>query len=332
MALDQNQRLDALIMGPESPVWSGTSCLNVGWRCTQYDGIVASTAVRFFSAAGVGSMIIGLLIAGIGFLLAGLLGIAYGIPIKEFSFGNTVIIAGAVTACTGMIIIALCVVVRELKAVAEHLNSAAALAPPRSTFPAPMSAGDVAPQTGSDDQLAGVAGRNPANPPRRRLGTRKPPRGIVRATRHRRYHQKKRRPRRSARNLLFTSTSRKERERAEGARDRACGIRRSAGRRTADPARQAQRTSARDIRGRLAAIGPRKDRGSVAPSAPRTPPVLGGTECCSRSPGAAQPARRAAGGDGAQIGRRRWHGVLAVFGRLDRGADARGHDALWLDR
>ena len=84
---------------------------------------------------------IALLIAGIGFLLAGLLGIAYGIPIKEFSFGNTVIIAGAVTACTGMIMIALCVVVRELKAVAEHLETAGALATrPGSAFPVPNAA------------------------------------------------------------------------------------------------------------------------------------------------------------------------------------------------
>lgn len=31
----------------------GTSPAIVGWRCTQYDGIVASAAVRSFSAAGV---------------------------------------------------------------------------------------------------------------------------------------------------------------------------------------------------------------------------------------------------------------------------------------
>ena len=84
-------------------------------------------------------MIIALLIAGIAFLLAGLLGVAYGIPIKEFSFGNTVIIAGALTACTGMIMIALCVVVRELKAIAEHFDSSSALGP-RTGFPAPLSA------------------------------------------------------------------------------------------------------------------------------------------------------------------------------------------------
>ncbi|MDE2244096.1 MAG: hypothetical protein KGK01_17180, partial [Bradyrhizobium sp.] len=71
-------------------------------------------------------MIVALLIAGVGFLLAGLLGVAYGIPIKEFSFGNTMIIAGAIMACTGTMMIALYVVVRELKAVAEHLEMSVA--------------------------------------------------------------------------------------------------------------------------------------------------------------------------------------------------------------
>ena len=39
---------------------------------------------------------VALLIAGIGLLLAGLLAIGFGIPIKEFSLGNTLILAGAV--------------------------------------------------------------------------------------------------------------------------------------------------------------------------------------------------------------------------------------------
>jgi hypothetical protein len=155
-------------------------------------------------------MIIGLLIAGIGFLLAGLLGIAYGLPIKEFSFGNTVIIAGAVTACTGMVIIALCVVVRELKAVAEHMNSAAALAPRRSTFPVPMLAGDVAPEIPDDGTLPAAADPN-APPPwheetaaRDRSRSEAPPVPSDEAA-----------PAPKRRNLLFTSISRKERERAE---------------------------------------------------------------------------------------------------------------------
>ncbi len=63
-------------------------------------------------------MIVALLVAGIGFVLAGLLGIVFGLPVKEFSFGNTLILAGAVTTCTGMILLGLWTVVRELRAIA----------------------------------------------------------------------------------------------------------------------------------------------------------------------------------------------------------------------
>jgi hypothetical protein len=67
-------------------------------------------------------MMLVLLIAGIGFLLAGLVGIVFGIPVKEFSFGNTLILTGAVAACTGMILLGLWMVVRELKNIARQLG------------------------------------------------------------------------------------------------------------------------------------------------------------------------------------------------------------------
>ena len=64
-------------------------------------------------------MVAMLLIAGIGFLLAGLLAIGFGIPVKEFSFGNTLIFTGAIVACTGMIMLGLWMVVRELRNIAQ---------------------------------------------------------------------------------------------------------------------------------------------------------------------------------------------------------------------
>jgi hypothetical protein len=70
-------------------------------------------------------MMVVLLIAGIGFLLAGLLEIVFGIPVKEFSFGNTLIISGSVAACTGMITLGLWMVVRELKNIARQLDEGA---------------------------------------------------------------------------------------------------------------------------------------------------------------------------------------------------------------
>src|ERR1700748_2823350 len=64
-----------------------------------------------------------LLIAGIGLLLAGLSAIGFGIPVKEFSFGNTMILTGAVVACTGIMMLGFWTVVRELRNIARRLGS-----------------------------------------------------------------------------------------------------------------------------------------------------------------------------------------------------------------
>jgi hypothetical protein len=74
-------------------------------------------------------MIIALLIAGIAFVLAGALGIFLGIPVKEFSFGNTLIVAGVITGCTGLLTLGLAAVVRELKQIAGLLDSNAVAVP-----------------------------------------------------------------------------------------------------------------------------------------------------------------------------------------------------------
>ena len=74
-------------------------------------------------------MTIALLIAGIVFFLAGALGIFLGIPVKEFSFGNTLILAGVVSGCTGMLTLGLAAVIRELKQIAGRLETGAAEAP-----------------------------------------------------------------------------------------------------------------------------------------------------------------------------------------------------------
>ena len=64
-----------------------------------------------------------MLVAGIGLVLAGLLAIGLGIPYKEFSTGNTLIIAGVIGVCTGLIMLALWTVVRELKNIARRLGT-----------------------------------------------------------------------------------------------------------------------------------------------------------------------------------------------------------------
>src|SRR5215510_8460324 len=54
-------------------------------------------------------------------LVAGLVMVGFGIPINEFSFGNTLISAGTTAAVGGLIIIALGVAVGQLRQIAEVL-------------------------------------------------------------------------------------------------------------------------------------------------------------------------------------------------------------------
>jgi hypothetical protein len=87
-----------------------------------------ASAARASAQQGI-LMVIALLIAGIVFVLAGATGIFLGIPVKEFSFGNTLILAGVVSGCTGMLTLGLAAVIRELKQIAERLESGAVTMP-----------------------------------------------------------------------------------------------------------------------------------------------------------------------------------------------------------
>ncbi len=148
-------------------------------------------------------MMVLLLIAGIGFLLAGVLTIGFGIPVKEFSFGNTLILTGTVAACTGIIMLALWTVVRELRNIARRLGPGVLtedeglLVSPEQ--PAAENAGNAEPaapspqwheDAGSRDR---VRGDMPSAPE---------PVEAASAARQRR-------------NLLFSSSLRRERERAQ---------------------------------------------------------------------------------------------------------------------
>ncbi len=195
-------------------------------------------------------MVAVLLIAGIGFLLAGLLAIGFGIPVKEFSFGNTLILTGAVAACTGMIMFGLWMVVRELKNIARRLGPGVSRVLPTALSaaqgnqaaeddgflfsrdqPAPEHAGSAEPAALSpppwyDEGASRDRGRNDvpaASEPVEAAPAVKP-----------------------GRNLLFSSSSRKERERAQA--------------RTADP-------SAPDLRPAPPAAAPPTPESSEAPPA-----------------------------------------------------------------
>jgi hypothetical protein len=68
-------------------------------------------------------MIIVLQVVGGLAVLFGLAAVIYGIPIQEFSFGNTLIQAGTVGFCTGLILLGLSVVATELRQLSRRLTS-----------------------------------------------------------------------------------------------------------------------------------------------------------------------------------------------------------------
>src|ERR1700752_2915297 len=150
-------------------------------------------------------LLIVLLGAGIGLLLAGLAALGYGVQYKEFGFGNTLVVAGAVSACSGFLMVGLWVVARELPTSPGRLGSGAGANARQPAFPAELSLGPELspppprqPAEAAEAEVGAVPpwieGRGDVPPP--------PPLGEAAAVP---------KPRR---NLLFTSTSRKERERA----------------------------------------------------------------------------------------------------------------------
>jgi hypothetical protein len=158
-------------------------------------------------------MMIGMLVAGIGCLLAGLLAVGLGIPVNEFSFGNTLILAGTVTACAGLVILSLWVAVRELKSIAERLGPGPALdwkgsaSQPAATALPRLSAADAMPDA---DQAGGEQmGVDAPAPWLEEAAARDRPRAEAPSPSASEPTAKPRR------NLMFSSTSRRERERAQ---------------------------------------------------------------------------------------------------------------------
>ncbi|HZP70872.1 MAG TPA: hypothetical protein VFB29_13080 [Pseudolabrys sp.] len=91
-------------------------------------------------------------------LVAGLVMVGFGIPINEFSFGNTLISAGTTAAVGGLIIIALGVTVGQLRRIAESLAN-----PGSARFDQPL---DISEPAGMAPQ--GPSPTRPIFPPRPR--------------------------------------------------------------------------------------------------------------------------------------------------------------------
>ena len=163
-----------------------------------------------------------MLVAGIGLVLAGLLAIGFGIPM-EFSTGNTLIIAGAIGVCSGAIVLALWMTVRELKNIARRLGGgvpeARGEATVRPVLPVAATR-DSAPAGGgfpAAEQSDGSGRFSPAAPPA--FTPAAPPPWQNEAVLRDHPIPEPMHPEPSApklkRNLLFSSTSRKERDRAQ---------------------------------------------------------------------------------------------------------------------
>src|SRR4029077_3357387 len=112
-----------LVCRVESDPWPKRRANAVGEPCNMTVSWQLGAGKFCQYASGVVLMMILMLIAGVGCLLAGLLAIGFGIPVKEFSFGNTLIVTGVVGACAGLIILSMSAVVRELKDIAGRLGS-----------------------------------------------------------------------------------------------------------------------------------------------------------------------------------------------------------------
>jgi len=162
-------------------------------------------------------MTIGVLVAGLCLVLAGVLAIGFGIPVKEFSFGNTLILTGVMAVCSGMIMVALWMAVRELKNIARRLGTGMpepreeitvrSVLPPGAVRDA--AAGDGGTLFSRDEPAAASAGGAEPSPPwQEEAGSHERPSEPEGA-------EAVAPPPKAKRNLLFSSTSRKERERAQ---------------------------------------------------------------------------------------------------------------------
>jgi hypothetical protein len=162
-------------------------------------------------------MTLALLIAGIFAVVAGLLSILFGFSVREFSLGSPLIISGTIAVCSGLLLAGLYVVVAELKSIARRLAGAPSEVRVRPVLPGLAASGAAAPQP----MPASAARIESAPPP----AAGPPPWQSEAAARERPRVETPPEPEAPPppaapeaprrRNLLFASTSRKERERAE---------------------------------------------------------------------------------------------------------------------
>src|SRR3954470_1957748 len=155
-------------------------------------------------------MVFVMLVAGIGLVVAGLLAIAYGIG-GQLSTGNTLIIAGMIGVCTGMIMLGFWTTVRELRNIARRLGNGLPDARGEAGLRPVLPVAGTRDSAPAAEELGGPEPFSPAAPP--------PPWQNEAVLRDHPIpepmHPEPPSSAKPKRNLLFSSTSRKERERTQ---------------------------------------------------------------------------------------------------------------------
>jgi hypothetical protein len=202
-------------------------------------------------------------IAGIAVVLAGLAAVGFGIPVKEFGFGNTLILTGTIGVCTGLIMLSLAIVVRELKTlvgvapgddVAEIDSEPRAAALPKREFEFPLPTGRE-PEPDDDDEAAPLFSRDQPSADRASDDSAPPWQDEAARARSRAAPVAEDEPAVKRRNLLFSS-SRREREAARASEGDAAEI---------EPAPAEQSTSPVSDRPSFAASWPPVERDRPEP-------------------------------------------------------------------
>ena len=156
-----------------------------------------------------------LLLAGFGLLLGGLLTVALGIQL-DLSFGNTLVLAGALVSCTGVMLIGLWLSVRELKNVARQLERLPAARAGKQSFGETTAISDQwVPDIGEGSNHERPISK-PSGPAHQREAPQVRDRGPGEPMASQPVEAATAKPRR---NLLFSSSTRRERERAQARAD-----------------------------------------------------------------------------------------------------------------
>jgi hypothetical protein len=110
-------------------------------------------------------LVIGALLGGLGFLAVG-----FGLPIKDTTFGNAILLAGVMLLCSSLVIVGLAMVVRELKAVSRAIAQGALRTVPRGQPgrqpPAPRPAPPAPPPIADQQTDPPLAAESPPAEPR----------------------------------------------------------------------------------------------------------------------------------------------------------------------